>query len=213
VDSEFSEEYFENGVKAGVSCYFQYKWLPDVTFPMVFSIIQHLKLTQTDRILDYGAAKGFTTKALRILGYDAWGCDCSEYAISKVEELLRPYVLLCSPSLLPEVENFPPFFDYVLSKDFAEHLTEDQLGIFLKATRIRTSKAFHIIPLGDKEGKFIVPEYQLDVTHKLAKSARWWIDTFVNYGWKTIKFDYAVRGIKDNWTNRYPRGNGFFLLE
>jgi len=77
----------------------------------------------------------------------------------------------------------------------------------------KTSKMFHIIPLGDGNGKYIVPEYESDKTHILTKNVDWWFDKFKSRKWKVKSFSYKVPGIKDNWTEKYEKGNGFFILE
>lgn len=43
-------------------------------------------------VLDVGCAKGFLVKALRNLGIQAYGIDISEYALSKAEASIRPYL-------------------------------------------------------------------------------------------------------------------------
>lgn len=72
---------------------------------------------------------------------------------------------------------------------------------------------FHVIPLGNGNGKYVVPEYEMDKTHILIKDVDWWLDKFKSRKWKVKSFSYNVPGIKDNWTKKYKRGNGFFVLE
>jgi cyclopropane fatty-acyl-phospholipid synthase-like methyltransferase len=170
-----------------------------------------LKIKDTDRILDYGCAKGFLVKAFRILDIPAFGCDISSYAIDNAEADVRHYC-----SLITSSKKLIPFdfqFDWLITKDVLEHLDEKTLDKFLKNSFEKTKKAFHVVPLADKKGNYIVPEYQKDKTHIIAKDVAWWKEKFESFGWKTTSFSYSVRGIKDNWTERYKHGNGFFILE
>lgn len=177
---------------------------------MAHHIIRHANLKVGDLVLDYGCAKGYLVKALRILGIRAYGCDISEYAISCVDDDVKDFCKLV------EGDGTIPFdvdFDLVVAKDTLEHLTDEQLEVFLHSSRSRCSKAFHIIPMGDDEGKFIVPEYELDVTHVIRQPKDWWVSKFESLGWRLMDFRHSITGIKDVWTSRYPNGNGFFLLD
>lgn len=199
--SEYGEQYFENGIAAGVSLYQNYRWLPELTLPMAHHIIQHLGLRAGDSLLDFGCAKGYLVKALRMLGVDAYGCDTSEYAIECADSEIFRYVFW---------GEIPQSADWIFSKDTLEHLVESELDKFL-VDSLAFGKAFHVIPLGDN-GSFRVPEYSKDVTHKIAESEQWWIDKFEKHGWILDKFSWAMRGIKENWTKQYPKGNGFFIF-
>ena len=69
-----------------------------------------------------------------------------------------------------------------------------------------------VIPLGDDD-KFRIHEYETDKTHICKKDEDWWINKFKNSGYKIKEFDYTMGRIKEKWTNVYPFGNGFFILE
>ncbi len=202
---EFDEEYFERGQITGKSCYLNYRWMQELTIKMAHNIIKKLKITN-DKVLDYGCAKGYLVKALRILDINAYGCDISDYAIKMVDSEVRNYCKL--------VKGAIPFgqFDWIITKDVLEHLAEEDLDKFLLEATKKTKRMFNVVPLGDNENKFIIPEYQLDKTHKLAKPKDWWVAKFQNFGWKVEEFTHCVRGIKDNWVVKYPEGNGFFTL-
>ena len=207
----YNEDYFEKGITTGRSCYMNYRWMPELTIKMVHCIIKHLKLKETDKVLDYGCAKGFLVKAFRILDILAFGCDISLYALDNADADIRHYCQLIKidSKLIPFNFNF----DWIITKDVLEHMDEKTLDKFLKCSFKKTNKAFHIVPLSDNNNNFIIPEYDKDKTHTLAKNVSWWKDKFESFGWVNTSFSYCVRGIKDNWTEKYKYGNGFFILE
>jgi len=82
----FNEDYYERGAETGKSLYSHYRWMPELTIPMAHHIVMYTKLLPKEKILDFGCAKGFTVKALRLMGYKSFGVDVSEYAISQIEE-------------------------------------------------------------------------------------------------------------------------------
>lgn len=208
MNDRYDEEYFERGLITGRSCYMNYHWMPELTLRMAHHLIIKLGLRPDHRVLDYGCAKGFLVKALRILGVQAWGCDISRYAIEHAEVEVRPYCVLMDGCSIP----FDCNFDWVISKDVLEHMTVPVLRSFLDASAKQCHRAFHAIPLGDGD-HFVVPEYQRDATHMLAKPVPWWVDRFVQTGWRLRNFAFTMVGMKENWTAFYERGNGFFELE
>jgi SAM-dependent methyltransferase len=207
---KYDADYFENGIETGKSCYTNYRWIPELTIRMAHHIVRHLNIAEGHKILDYGCAKGFTVKAFRILDIDAYGCDISQYAIDNVDTDVRHYC-----KLIKSAGNVIPFkfkFDWIISKDVLEHLDDRSIDEFLKQSLRFTDKAFHVVPLGNSQGKYIVPDYQRDITHITAKDVAWWKNKFESCGWQVKTFSYNVKGIKDSWTMRYKRGNGFFIL-
>jgi SAM-dependent methyltransferase len=205
----FDRDYFEDGIVTGKSCYVNYHWMPELTIRMAHKLIKHLGIKGGDRVLDFGCAKGFLVKALRILDVDAFGCDVSRYAIGKVD----PEVRRCCR--LMKNERSIPFnrkFDWVISKDVLEHIEERDLDTILEDFRKVCDRMFHVIPLANERGELVIPEYELDTTHVLKKSSKWWLEKFKTAGWEPVSFCHKVDGIKDNWTTKYEKGNGFFTL-
>ncbi len=203
---DYDEDYFERGLSSGKSGYDNYRWLPELTIKFAYKIIKKLNLREGDKVLDYGCAKGFLVKALRILDIDAYGCDISNYAIRNSDMEVREYCKL--------IRNKIPFadeFKWVIAKDVFEHLHEKELETILKNILKTNKNLFVIVPFG-KNNKFIVPAYDLDITHKLAKPLDWWEKKFESCGWKVDKFSYLIDGMKDNW-KKYSEGNGFFFLK
>jgi len=210
-NNKYDEEYFEYGLTTGISCYLNYRWLPELTIKMAHHIIKYLGLEENEKVLDYGCAKGYLVKAFRILDIEAYGCDISHYAIDRVDSEIREYC-----KLIEDEKKLIPFdfnFDWIITKDVLEHLEEEILDEFIRQSYKKSKKCFHVIPLGDKNNNHIVPDYALDKTHKLIKPKDWWIEKFESFGWKLSSFDYKVKGVKENWTRKYEKGNGFFIFE
>jgi len=210
-NNKYDEEYFENGLTTGKSCYLNYRWLPELTIKMAHNIIKYLNLKGNEKVLDYGCAKGYLIKALRILDIETCGCDISHYAINKVDAEIREYC-----KLIKDEKELIPFdfnFDWIMTKDVLEHLEEEILNKFILQSYQKSKKCFHIIPLSDEDNNHIVTEYALDKTHVLMRPKDWWIKKFESFGWKLVSFNYKVKGIKENWTKKYEEGNGFFIFE
>lgn len=205
----FDKDYFENGLVTGKSCYINYRWLPELTIKMAHRIIKYLDIHENHKVLDYGCSKGYLTKAFRILDVDAYGCDISQYAIDSVDAEVRPYCRLIDKSNLIPFQEFN--FDWLVTKDVLEHMSEDNIDAFLACSVTRTQNMFHIIPLGD-QNVFRISAYHDDVTHIQIQNEEWWTRKFLSHGWILTDFTYAIRGIKSNWTDMYSNGNGFFTV-
>ena len=207
----YDEEYFENGLTTGKSCYLNYRWLPELTIKMAHNIIKYLGIKENEKVLDYGCAKGYLVKALRILDIEAYGCDVSNYAIKKVDAEIREHCKLIKNKKILIPFNFN--FNWIITKDVLEHMREEMLDEFILQSYKKSNKCFHIIPLGDENNNFIIPDYSLDKTHTLMKPRDWWIKKFESFGWNLFSFDYKIRGVKENWTQKYDKGNGFFIFK
>ena len=65
----YNEDYYENGLALGCSGYSNYRWIPELTIPMAYHIINGLNISENSRILDYGCAKGYLVSAFKLLGF------------------------------------------------------------------------------------------------------------------------------------------------
>lgn len=216
--SPYDENYFERGPIAGVSHYMNYSWMPERTLRMAHKLIQHLPIKPGERVLDFGCAKGYLVKALRILDVKAYGCDVSAYALQHADAEVRPF-LFRADNDLGEVWSTP--WDLVIAKCVLEHLTEPELEAFLFG--LRAKRLFVVLPLGlrpnncflteaDESERFVIPVMHADVTHKLAKPVAWWVDQFTRAGWHLDTSAHDFPGIKEDWIAKYPAGHGFFTL-
>lgn len=204
----YDEEYYEYGQLTGKSGYVNFRWLPELTIPMCQRIIEVMEIGKNDTIVDFGCAKGYVVKAFRELKYKAWGCDLSEYAISKADRHVAPYLTL--------IEQSAPFpydavVDYCISKDVFEHIPEDHLKILLSQMAQKCRRLFVVVPLG-RNGSYIIEDYENDATHIIREELDWWAQLFLKDFSISLKTT-RVPGIKDVWYDIAKDGNGFFILE
>ena len=199
---EYDADYFLHGPATGKSLYEDYRWLPNLTIPMVQKIVEFLEIKEFDTVLDYGCARGYVVKAFRELGFDCRGVDASHWAIENCDPDVRHFVR-CAAQVY---ENF----DWIIAKDVLEHIPMDNIGIVIENLAGRSRKGFFVIvPLSDLDNTpYVVPDYEKDVTHKIRLSlASWSCLIRVHSGFDVVT-RYRVEGIKDNYS-RYPTGNGF----
>jgi cyclopropane fatty-acyl-phospholipid synthase-like methyltransferase len=212
LSTSYDQNYFENGVATGVSGYENYRWMPELTMRMAFHMIDSLGIKSGQSVLDFGCAKGFLVKAFRLFDFDAYGCDVSSYAISMVDKEIEKFCWAIDGC--GDKKIFTRKYDWMISKDVFEHLRESDLRILMKSAGEFVDKMFLVIPLSenDEDGKYIIPEYDKDITHILAKSTKWWVNLFEESGWNVADFSHTFNGCKENWTAHWPNGNGFFTL-
>lgn len=197
----YDEDYYERGIETNKSCYSNYHWMPELTIPMAARIVEYLKIREDEKILDFGCAKGYLVKALRLLHREAYGYDISEYALKSVPVDVKEYVS-------NEITNQ---YDWIISKDVFEHIPYEEIDILLKDLAQKTKKMFVVVPLGEGE-KYVVSAYELDSTHIIRENLEWWINKFQENGFQVVEAKYKVKYIKENWA-KWEKGNGFFVLE
>ena len=208
--SIYDKDYYEHGPESGKSCYQNYRWIPELTIPMAMTIIDFLDIKRFQTILDYGCAKGFLVKALRLLYRDAWGIDVSSYAIENLDSEVENYCCSCpDKGKYGHIYGIPKRFDFCIAKDVFEHIPREEIPDVLE--NIKANILFAIIPLGDN-GKFIAPANNCDITHVTCRPAGWWKSVFIANGWKMTDFRYRIDGIKDSYYEKYPEAHGFFTL-
>lgn len=198
----YDEEYFERGIESKKSCYTNYRWIPELTIPLAFSMIEHLKIAPDEKILDFGCAKGYLVKAFRLLHRQAFGYDISDYAKETAPRSVKDFF----------VETYiGGNYDWVIAKDVFEHVPYEEIDDTLTKLAHSTRKMFCIIPLGEG-GKYIIPIYESDVTHIIRENLNWWHKKFSANGFSVVDACYKVAHIKENWS-KWERGNGFFTLD
>ncbi len=208
MDNPYDADYFLRGKESGKSLYTDYRWLPDLTIPMAKVIVDHLKVITGELVLDFGCARGYVVKALRILGHDAYGVDVSDWAIENCEPSIRAYVSIVQP-------NGTNKYHHIIAKDVLEHIDRGDLERTIQNLFVKTRRSlFAVVPLSENlSGPYVVPEYEQDITHKIRKPLHWWHAMFrklapEGQGW-TVSSCYRIVGIKDNYYTQYPYGNGF----
>ena len=197
---EYDEDYFEKGVEKRISGYTDYRWRPEYVLPMANWLKQRFGDV---KYLDFGCAKGFLVKALRLLGCEAYGYDVSTYAIENAELEVKDFVETSMNALYISS-------NVIIAKDVLEHIPKEEI-----VDVVGEWEAKHIVvvvPLGDN-GKFRIREYEMDVTHVTKEDEVWWIKQFNEAGFKVDEFHYTLPGIKDNWAKEHPYGNGIFILK
>ena len=211
---KYNKDYYENGLAKGLSCYENYRWIPELTYPMAHAICSSLKIKKNDKVLEYGCAHGFLVKALNDFKIDAYGVDISSYALSKVDIGIKKKTSLLKDnniknSLKKMKVKFK--FDHIISKDVFEHIEPKDLKKILREMSTLTKELFVVVPLGDN-GKYRIASYAEDKTHIIAENENWWRKLFVENKFKVKLFSYNVEGIKDKWYDIDTTGNGFFKL-
>jgi hypothetical protein len=196
--NQYNEEYFESGVKSGISGYESYRWMPTRSFEEAITLVNHFEFNS---ILDYGCAKGYLVRALRKLGKDAFGEDISEYAINSSHEDTRSFL------------SFPTNarYDMLVCKDVLEHVPYEEVGALLASFKNRSSKQFLIVPLADNN-LYRIREYEIDRTHVIRENEEWWLDIFAASGLRIEKMHYCFGAFKQKWYEVNPHGNAFFEL-
>ncbi len=201
----YDETYFERGLQSGVSCYQDYRWVPELTIPLAMALIDHLGISRGQSILDFGCAKGFLVKALRLLYRDAWGLDTSEYAIDHAESHCR----LKAGNIIHTHDYFPDEFDLCIAKDVFEHIDAQELDEVLNW--IPADKLFVIVPLGDRK-KFNAPLANFDITHCNCWDIDIWIDVITMQGWDLVEHSFEIKGIKDHYVG-IDKAHGFLTFK
>jgi len=121
----YSELYFEEGRKVGISLYngfirkgIEYaRWLsPEYTLAYLY-----IKKLKCKRVLELGCATGGFVKVLRRLGIEAYGIDISSYTVSKADVDVRSFLY----NIDVETEDIPfpeEYFDMIIAIETLEHL-------------------------------------------------------------------------------------------
>ena len=196
----YTKDYFIYGLETGKSLYSDYRWIPELTIPLAYRLIRNLGLDEKDAILDYGCAMGYLVKAFHLLGYNAYGYDISEYALDHVPSDTTPYIYRGTTWKQKK-------WDWIIAKDVLEHVEYGKLSKTLTEFSKCTKWVFAVIPLAHTD-TYNEKLYELDKTHIIRENLLWWIAEFSRVGFKCYFADYAMKGIKENWTT--PKANGFF---
>jgi SAM-dependent methyltransferase len=208
-ENMFNADYYENGIKTGISGYQNYKWMPTRSIPEAITIINTINF---ESVLDFGCAKGFLVHALSLLSLKKIeGVDISKYAITNCLPQVKKQLHLKTNLSLYDMKLTS---DLLIAKDVLEHIPENKIDDVLMEFYQVCNKALLVIPLGDND-TFRIREYEMDHTHVTKKDEEWWINKIKNSGFKLKLFDYSLGHIKEKWTTQpdYKYGNGFFVIE
>lgn len=198
----FDRDYYERGIESRKSCYQNYRWIPELTVPMVMTMIDLLNIKRGDSVLDVGCAKGFVVKAFRMLNRNAWGVDISKYAIENADPAVKEYCYLTGTGIVEKLN-----YDFCIAKDVLEHVPYEEINSVLSG--IKAKNLFVVVPLGEDK-KYFAPANDFDLSHCICENAAWWISTIYEAGWKPVYTYDCIEGIKDS----YERGtHGFFIAK
>ncbi len=196
----YDADYFLHGKETGKSLYENYRWLPTLTMPMVARIISHCGIQPQHSILDFGCARGYTVRAFRDMGYNAWGYDVSDWALANCDPSVKNYLTNGAGFLANDI-------DWVVTKDVLEHVERvtDAIDGLMDIARVGV---FAVVPLSlTDNGPYLIGDYEKDITHIHRLTLTTWANMFVRHGW-SVTLAYRVPGVKDNYAE-YERGNGF----
>jgi cyclopropane fatty-acyl-phospholipid synthase-like methyltransferase len=198
----YDKDYFENGIKKGISGYENYRWLPKRIYREVRAVINLLGIEPTQTVFDYGCAKGYWVKGFQDYNINAEGYDISKYAIEH-----------CHPDVRYWVYNDFLYkkYDFIVSRNTFEHLTEKELEEKLKQFLKITDTVFFTVPLIDpRTGDYVMQE--TDITHKIRWTNAQWMSFCEKCGWKEVISYNHIEGLHDKFKN-YPNSMGFYLLK
>lgn len=208
--SIYDKDYFETGIQSGKSGYQNYSWMPELTIRMAYYLIKELGISPDDKVLDFGCAKGYLVKALRILDINAYGVDVSNYAVSKADSEVAPYLNVISSVFDQSIYNG---FTKVIAKDVLEHLPEQDIRDLLKSLKSSGADVFFAVPVAiEGTDRFVISQYHNDVTHITVKPKSWWEQVSLDSGYRVSYSEYSFPGVKENWVEKQPQGNIFVYL-
>jgi len=205
----YDRDYFERGLQTGKSMYENYRWMPEMTIPLAHEIINYLEIERKHTILDFGCAKGYLVKAFRLLHYNAWGTDISEYALDNVPTDVKDYVFNWIKA--DWSTSVPSRYDWIIIKDVLEHIKHKNLIQLLPKFTTMTKNIFVIVPLG-KDGRYYAGTNNLDPSHVICEDFQWWCDLFNDVGFKVVSVDNKIPYIKEAY-KEIPNAHGFFKLK
>ena len=197
----FDEDYYLRGEQTGKSLYTNYRWLPSLSLPFASALCDQLDISVGNRVLDYGCARGYLVKALRILNREAYGIDASTWAVENCDADVRACVFHTSATPL-----LPPI-DIVLCKDVLEHMTAESVEDVLLTLSRYCDRLWVCVPLGAND-QYIIPEMERDSTHVLRRDLDWWAAMVGKTGWLVEWKKYCMAHVKERWT-QYKDGYGF----
>lgn len=198
----YNEDYYERGIELNISGYSNYRWIPELTIPMAFRLIEVLGIREYETVLDYGCAKGYLVKALRLLHREAYGYDVSDYAINAADADTKPFLMTSLPNKK---------YDWVICKDVLEHIPYENLDDVLSNLASISKRGFFVVPLAE-DGKYNVPSYEHDTTHIIREDLTWWENKLKFNGFNVSFASYRLEHIKENYAH-WEKGNGFFITE
>jgi hypothetical protein len=207
MQAKYDERYFRYGKEDGVSNYTDYQWLEERTMAFASRLIDVMQMPPRSTFLDFGAARGYTVKALRRMEIDAWGYDISKWAVENCD---------------PEVNGFVhqsiqhDSYGFVMLKDVCEHLEVIELmRVADHLLKITKRCILIMVPLTEQVGgPYVRKEDDMDVTHNIRWPLGEWMKFFANRipgeSW-SLQGSWHIPGLKPTSLS-HPRSCGFISL-
>ena len=173
--SDYPEGYWERGEGSNYVNY-----TDDPGWAKVLDVMDtHISDTT---ILEVACAKGFFVKEARRRGYAAWGIDISEYAISRAQPIVKPYVRQGNAVELPWADDY---FDHLFAFEFMEHVYLDEIDrVISEMIRVTKPNGLIVMKIGlafdddnpnpHKNDGLAGHNHQGDVTHYNNQVRAWW---------------------------------------
>ncbi|RMG39428.1 MAG: class I SAM-dependent methyltransferase [Candidatus Dadabacteria bacterium] len=141
-------------------------------------IAEHYGLKKGDRILEVGCAKGYVLVEFKRLGFDVYGIDTSQYAVSCAHPEVSDKIKVGNAEKLPFPDNF---FAFVFAKDMLPHVPENKIrAVIAEFIRVSTGKVFFEIGCGETKEELRRMK-AWDPTHQCIHPPQWWDRLFAEY--------------------------------
>ena len=159
------------------------------------------QITVRDKTLVIPCEDGRMVNRLRNNGYDAWGCDVSEFAINEAgkgtawKKKIQPYIFLDNILDTKIEENS---YDTIVCRYLGEHFEDDQIEIFLDNIHKITKRFVYFGITSIKS-----PHFYLDDTHVAEYDLKQWEEIltrnnrFEIYKRKPTSEEWLLKVIKD----------------
>jgi ubiquinone/menaquinone biosynthesis C-methylase UbiE len=178
ISREYEQVYFDGPREYGYGGYrYDGRWVP-----VARDMVEHFGLKPGDRVLDIGCAKGFLVKDFMIAcpGLEAFGVDCSEYALMQCEPEVVGRLQLGSAEKLPFPDNS---FAAVISLNTIHNLERpDVIKALGEMQRLAPGKGFiQVDSYRTPEQRAVFMEWVL--TAKYHDYPEGWLKTFQEAGY------------------------------
>jgi SAM-dependent methyltransferase len=180
---------------------------PSLTWDGFEAVAEALRLVLGGRtLLDIGCSAGDLARRLQKRGFDAYGCDISNYAVAHAVPEMKGKLAVADITQRPEHldafhggSHLPDQYDVVIATDLLEHIYEEDLDptltwmierskrwlFFLVATAAFDKDAFVA-----RKGMPIPPEFEATAVsgHVNVRSWKYWVKKFREQG-AEIRYD------------------------
>jgi ADP-heptose:LPS heptosyltransferase len=182
----YDADYFENGIKSNWSRGYRWKEFAGL-FRDTAALLTSM-LPGAHSFLDAGCAKGFLVRALRERGAEAWGFDCSPWAVEHAEPSAKPHLQQATT----EQAAFDRTFDVVVAMDLLTGLTEEQVQGFLARARSWTNIGIFATIATEESLPPAGGNGDRDLSHVMRRGRGWWHERFLEAGWRQDPLHHAL---------------------